>query len=377
VLQHECLDICGTSGRTRTRGSAKAGSVMRDILQALKAKGSGMMECEATQASESTSVTGDGGLNVSNLQDWDRSTKIESCELASTWLSRKVETPYGTGTVVATIIPNVHMSPRVEVNLAFGKGYFDLKSLKQSNVDSPASMTDEQLANRWKRLIASAKSLGAVIDTAGMMTRIEKQQRAKGDSNDVTAPTGSTSREALVPFGSDVLPTGLGRGSFSYKISYEELVCEARSLLSSGQGVLGVETNPGVRQAFVAAENQQLEKLKLKAKALHLRNKLIRQHRIRVLDEKTYAATKERAAKVESLVDEMRSDLRSLKARLDSEMRDIGISDARAESILTRYYESLDSLHQGDALPPKRQRRSMPLEDPETGDQAMLTPAIA
>jgi hypothetical protein len=330
-------------------------------------------------------VTGDGGLRIVNTQDWDRSTTLgQPCDdnttLASTWLPHKVDTPCGPGTVVTTVVASSsnddrHWPSRVHVKLPFGQGYFSLDSLKVRQMDRPATMTDEQLTERWKRLIASAKSVGAVIDTVGMTSRMLKDKG--GDADGANGPASSASKggnvnDALLPFGSDVLPTALGRGGFSYQASYEELVGQVRRMLSSGQGVLGRESNPGVRTSFLAAENQQFEKIRLKAKALHLRNKLIRQHRTRVLNEKTYAATKERAAKVESLVDEMRSDLRSLKARLDAEMRDIGISDERAESILSRYYESLDSLHQGEASPPKRQRRSLLPDEMETGEHSRV-----
>ena len=57
-------------------------------------------------------------------------------------------------------------------------------------------------------------------------------------------------------------------------------------------------------------------------------------------------------------VAEMRTDLKSLKRRLDKEMRKLGISEEHAESILTSFYMSLDSQHQGEASPPKKARRA-------------------
>lgn len=370
-LQQECLDLCGgTGGRTRTRGSAKAGSVMRDILQAVKSKGQGMMECETLQASDPTPFQGDGGLRRENFEDWDHSTQFPECSLASTWLSPEVLTPYGVGTAVSTVITSMHMPPRVQVRFPFGTGYFGFNSVQQVKVEVPSSMTDDQLAERWNRLVSSARELGSVLDTVGMTTRQIQQAVHDDQEGIVDAKMG-----ALVPFGSDVLPSGVGRGSISHKATYEELSRETRKLLLNGRGVLGVKHNPGVRLSLLSAENQQAEKLKLKARALHLRNMLIRQHRTRILNEKTYAATKERAAKVESLVDEMRSDLKSLKVKLDMEMRDVGISEAKAESLLTNYYKSLDSLHQGEASPPKRPRRSLPTGDAATETVAAEDPA--
>jgi hypothetical protein len=58
----------------------------------------------------------------------------------------------------------------------------------------------------------------------------------------------------------------------------------------------------------------------------------------------------------------MRTDLKSLKGRLDDEIRELGISEEQAESILTSFYASLDSQHFGDPSPPKRARRLPHLE---------------
>ena len=101
---------------------------------------------------------------------------------------------------------------------------------------------------------------------------------------------------------------------------------------------------------------------------LQLRNQLYRQRRIRLLNEKTYAATQEKASRVESLVAEMRTDLKSLKGRLDVEIRELGISEEQAENILTSFYQSLDSQHLGDASPPKRQRRLSRMDEPESDE---------
>jgi signal-transduction protein with cAMP-binding, CBS, and nucleotidyltransferase domain len=76
-----------------------------------------------------------------------------------------------------------------------------------------------------------------------------------------------------------------------------------------------------------------------------------------MLNERTFAATQERSARVEALVSEMRSDLKSLKSRLDDEIRELGISERQAENLLTSFYLSLDSRLSGQASPPKRPRK--------------------
>ena len=78
----------------------------------------------------------------------------------------------------------------------------------------------------------------------------------------------------------------------------------------------------------------------MQAKVLHLRNQLYRQTRIRTLNEKTCAATKDRAVRAESLVAEMRTDLKSLKTRLDEELTELGLDQDKAEAILKAYYQS-------------------------------------
>lgn len=90
-------------------------------------------------------------------------------------------------------------------------------------------------------------------------------------------------------------------------------------------------------------EAQRQESYTLQAKVLHLRNQLYRQTRIRTLNEKTCTATKERAVRVESLVAEMRTDLKSLKNRLDEELQELGLDHDKADEILQAYYQSKDS----------------------------------
>ena len=81
-------------------------------------------------------------------------------------------------------------------------------------------------------------------------------------------------------------------------------------------------------------EDDRQKSYVLQAKVLHLRNQLYRQRRIRTLNERTFAATRDRSTRVESLVAEMRTDLKSLRNRLDEELVELGIDHERAEGIL-------------------------------------------
>jgi hypothetical protein len=58
----------------------------------------------------------------------------------------------------------------------------------------------------------------------------------------------------------------------------------------------------------------------------------------------------------------MRTDLKTLKRRLDEEVAELGITEKEAEEILSAYYRSLDSQLAGEASPPKRARRQSHLE---------------
>lgn len=71
-------------------------------------------------------------------------------------------------------------------------------------------------------------------------------------------------------------------------------------------------------------EAQQEEINQLKGKVMQLRNRLVRQKRLRGLNERSLIAGKSRAHKVEGLLLEMQMDLRSLKERLQDELNEIG-----------------------------------------------------
>jgi hypothetical protein len=99
---------------------------------------------------------------------------------------------------------------------------------------------------------------------------------------------------------------------------------------------------------------------------------LVRQRRIRLLNERTYAATQERSARVEGLVAEMRTDLKSLKNRLGEELTELGINEEAAEDIMASFYREQDtSSGYGDAMsPPKFQRRMLRPTDDDMADES-------
>jgi hypothetical protein len=260
------------------------------------------------------------------------------------------------------------LAPRVAVQLPFGIGFFNLDSCV--SVEDPSRYSDVRLASRWKGMVETAATFGATLDIEAMA--VIKAAEPGGDPMDTsgsmpvdevtgavegTGPTRKEGTPRLVPFGSGLLPTASGRGTLLADIGLVELDSELNTALSNGGGVLGLPDNKAVPKDVRALEVQRQEYLDLQARVLQLRNEMYRQRRTRVLNERTFAATQERSSRVEALVAETRSDLKSLKSRLDEEIRDLGISERQAENLLTSFYLSLDSRHSGQASPPKRPRK--------------------
>jgi hypothetical protein len=66
----------------------------------------------------------------------------------------------------------------------------------------------------------------------------------------------------------------------------------------------------------------------------------------------------DRYQRAEELVSEMRSDLQSLKRRLQDELDELGITEEMASQILSSFYQGNNEEDKGDALTPKRLRRA-------------------
>ena len=91
-----------------------------------------------------------------------------------------------------------------------------------------------------------------------------------------------------------------------------------------------------------------------------LRNTLVRQKRIRMLNEKTDTVTADRYNRSAELVTEMRLDLKSLKHRLEEELKELGLDETATEQILSNYYLGQESPGDvGEASPLKRSRRGI------------------
>ena len=79
-----------------------------------------------------------------------------------------------------------------------------------------------------------------------------------------------------------------------------------------------------------------------------------------MVNEKTNNVTADRYGRAADLVSEMRSDLKSLKHRLEEELKELGLDENATEQILTQYYLGQESpTDVGEASPLKRSRRSI------------------
>lgn len=105
-------------------------------------------------------------------------------------------------------------------------------------------------------------------------------------------------------------------------------------------------------------EDDEQEYLTLRASTLQLKNALYRQRRLRMLNERTSASVTDKYQRAGDLVSEMRSDLKSLKRRLEDELNELGISQETANQILSKFYKGQDEEDKGDASTPIRLRRA-------------------
>ena len=325
------------------------------------------------------SVYGPSSVNITELPNYDLFPKpnsaifsadtsdameVEESENQSVSSKKKVPKMGKKIDYAESITTLVNMiAPRVAVRLPFGVGFFNLVSL--TSEDDPSTHTDDQLAKRWLGIAETAASFGSTVSVSAMtniISAVKNDESAAERSMDIekaadVVDTNKIITNSLVSFGSAMLPTAVGRGTNLHKASLLELDKAVNTVFFNGHGVLGNKDNLGVPNEVRKLEDQRQEHLNLQAKVLQLRNQLYRQRRIRILNDRTYLASQERASKVESLVAEMRMDLKSLKSRLDLEIRELGISEEQAESILKAFYMSQDSQLTGEVSPPSRSSR--------------------
>mmetsp|Transcript_1768 Transcript_1768/g.3882 ORF Transcript_1768/g.3882 Transcript_1768/m.3882 type:complete len:761 (-) Transcript_1768:112-2394(-) len=362
AVQQECVSSADLlTSRTRSRGAGKGSYVMRDVLTVLRTRGAEMEEkglnFDKVEIPEQETNAGVGGVGALSFEDWDTTTKIDAKPPASGWVipGDEVKTQYGLGKVKKVLSPDsdedgaplndksIAVAPRVAVELPFGIGYFPLSAVESQ--EKPSTYSDARLAQRWKGIIESAPAFGSYLDLEAMQNFLPWDEScADGDAMDVEDDQKSEAtdehkkRPRLVPFASDLIPTNVGRGSLLHQTDLIALDQKLHPGLYDGIGVLGDRNNKGVPQPVRDLEIRKERYIRAKARSLQLTNALLRQRRITKMNEKTLETSEERSSRVEALVTEMRSDLGSLKSRLDEEVHALGITDEEASKILTEYY---------------------------------------
>ena len=366
-VQQECVSSADLlTSRTRSRGAGKGSYVMRDVLTVLRTRGVEMEEkglnFDKIDIPEPETNAGVGGVGALSFEDWDANTEIHAKPPASGWIvpGDEVKTQYGLGKVKMVLPPDsdddgvplkdksIAVTPRVAVELPFGVGYFPLTAIESQ--EKPSTYSDARLAQRWKGIIESAPAFGSYLDLEAMQNFLPwDESGSDGDAMDTEddqkseATDEKKKRPRLVPFASDLIPTNVGRGSLLHQTDLITLDKKLHPGLYDGVGVLGDHNNKGVPQPVRDLEGRKDRCIRAKARSLQLTNALIRQRRITKMNEKTLEASQERSARVEALVAEMRSDLGSLKSRLDEEVHALGISDEEASEILIEYYGQTQS----------------------------------
>ena len=261
-------------------------------------------------------------------------------------------------------------------------------------VEDPSSYSDEQLIERWKKMVATAKSVGCCanidamdsltyatpssrstslassgsggensmeIDTPSQQVTSSEDAKAKLDEYglgyaDLSKTKMSTNR--VVPVASGMLLNPSLRGTSLATIPFEKFEQYLDPMLFDGKGILGRHDNPGVPSDIKQWEDVRYELVTLKGRANQLRNELHRQRRIRAYNERTRHVLDERAERVEGLLAEMKSDLVTLKERLEHELDELGMSQDHAAEILAAYIKERNSAieNQEFTMPKKRSK---------------------
>ena len=81
----------------------------------------------------------------------------------------------------------------------------------------------------------------------------------------------------------------------------------------------------GIPSLYKEWESQRCELQELQGQKLQLQNKLLRQRRIRLLNQHTAESGKEQRDRFEHLLSDMKADMTSLKERLNDELIELGM----------------------------------------------------
>ncbi|KAL3786491.1 hypothetical protein HJC23_010657 [Cyclotella cryptica] len=211
--------------------------------------------------------------------------------------------------------------------------------------------TDAAIAKRWENMTHSAIETGSGHDYLGMNSQViasilrEKQEEENDGSASPKSVTQYDDLRNVIPFGAGLMSAPEQIKNYSSIIPVNTLEESVRKVVYDG----GKAVPPSVEKY----ESQKEKLNRLKIKVLQLRNRLSRQKKIRILNERSLKAGENRAERVEGLLMEMQADLRCLKERLQDELNELGMGngcDTNTES------KNVDQTEQkGDAsLPDSR-----------------------
>ena len=435
-VQQECVNAADLmTSRTRRRGSGKSAYLMRDVLVALRSRGAEMVEkgipLEPAKLDVPNDFKGVGGVGCASFSQWDNSKTIESRHACSGWVAPgdKGKCPGGEGVVVKVIpvksakkgvdtskrakkggkdameidspakdsspskdvpVPEDAteslfgdlQGPQIAVQLSTGaKEYYSPDEVEP--MEDPSSFADNRLVKRWQGLMETAPLFGETVDVEAMANhlpeKVEEDQSGDRDGDNTQTPGamdegGITDmpKARIIPFGSNLLPSNVGRGALVAHTNSVDVDKILDNGLFQSVNLLGRQDNPGVPAVIRKHEQTEKDRIYLKARLRQLRNEVNRQRRIRLLNQRTHAAAEERALRIEALVSEMRTDLKSLKRRLDEEVRGLGIDEAEADKIL-QLYNSRHKAGEVQESPFKRSRNAemdFETEDEDGAEQA-------
>jgi len=398
ITQAQCIEAADLlTSKTRSRGTARASNVMKDVLSDLKARGE-----KSTFDGQNTGIPSNGEWCASGVGGISMS---EAPRLASGWLlpGEKVSSPYGVGTVAHSFGPrildateelpchlrsdrpqsqlssarkikgggaSIFLPPRICVKLPFGLGYFRPEVLK--SLENVAAYNDEKLAKRWLSMIESSASMGTSIDAAAIDNHdtcypvVSATSSAVGERMDddltetSTVPdvsmgnTDSNKTDAqnesgkLLPYCSSLLPSSAHRGGGLEDMPIEVLEESVGKMIDDSSGVLGAYDNPNVPNEYKEWEVNREELRRLQGRAMQLKNKVYRQKRLRFLNERSCLTGKDRRGRFEILLSDMKSDLDSLKGRLKEELHELSIDQVKASELLSKYDAGDDSAASAD-----------------------------
>jgi hypothetical protein len=168
--------------------------------------------------------------------------------------------------------------------------------------------------------LASAPDEQEEVTDSNDMDVDEAEERNDGDP----VKAAREFSERFLPSDAGMMPTAAGRGAILYEVPIAALEAEINRAILDNGGILGKRDNKGVPDKFRVWEDIRDELSIVKAQVLQRRNELARQRRIRNMNERTFASSRDKSYRSENLVLEMRADLKSLKDRLDFELMELG-----------------------------------------------------